>query len=196
MSQSTRWIMAAAGLVVLLAAPGLGAQGRVQARQQVAPGQNAERDSLEARVRVRMGQVLRNQLGLNDDQMRQLMAMNRRFEGQKQQLFLREREARMGLRDELASGDTTRNAQVAALLDRMLEVQRERMALLEAEQKELATFLTPIQRARYFGVEEQIRRRLEELRDEGTRARDARLRQQPPPARRPPAAGARRPPPG
>ncbi len=195
MSRTTRWIMAAAGLALVLAVPALGAQGRVQARQQVAPGQSAERDSLEARVRVRMGQVLRNQLGLNDTQMRQLMAMNRRFEGQKQQLFLREREVRMGLRDELASGDTTRNAQVAALLDRMLEVQRERMALLEAEQKELATFLTPIQRARYFGVEEQIRRRLEELRDEGARARDARLRQQPPPARRPPGAGARRPPP-
>lgn len=195
MNRATRWIRAAAGLVLVLTAPALAAQGRVQARQQVAPGQSAERDSLEARVRVRMGQVLRNQLGLTDTQMRQLMAMNRRFEGQKQQLFLREREVRMGLRDELASGDTTRNAQVAVLLDRMLEVQRERMALLEAEQKELATFLTPIQRARYFGVEEQIRRRLEELRDEGARARDARLRQQPPPARRPPAAGVRRPPP-
>lgn len=182
------------GLVIgalVLCAAGLPAQaqGRLQQRQQQPAEPGSLRDSLEARVRVRMGQVLRTQLGLNDRQMRQLMASNRRFEGRRLALLQQEREVRIGLRDELESRDTTRSAQVAALLDRMLAVQRDRLTLLEEEQKDLATFLTPIQRAQYFGLEEQMRRRVEQLRD------DRQARPAPPPNRRPPA-GARRPPAG
>jgi protein CpxP len=80
-----------------------------------------------------------------------------------------EREVRMGLRQEIESGDTTRSAQVSALLDRMLVLQRQRLELVEAEQKELATFLTPVQRAKYFGMEEQIRRRVMEMREQQMR---------------------------
>ena len=162
-----------------------------QARGQVAPPQGAFRDSLEERVRVRMGQMMRTQLGLNDTQMRQLMATNRRFELQKRELVQQERDVRNGLRDELASSDVARDAQISALLDRMVDVQRRRIDLIEAEQKELATFLSPTQRARFFGMEEQVRRRLEEMRDQGARNQQQR---QAPPRRRPPAGGARRPP--
>lgn len=179
-------------LLTVLSAASLGAQGRLQSRVQGGPPPGSERDSLEARVRVRMGQMLRTQLGLTDPQMRQLMASNRRFEGRRRDLLGQEREVRNGLRDELASGDTTRNAQIGVLLERMLSVQRQRIELLEAEQADLAGFLTPIQRARYFGLEEQLRRRVEEMTDQGQR--EGRLRQPPPPVRRPPAAGARRPP--
>ncbi len=149
------------------------------------------RDSLEAMVRQRMAQVVRTQLGLTDDQMRQLRSTNQRFERQRIALVEQEREVRLGIRDEIESGDTTRNAQVAALLDRMMMVQRQRLALMEEEQKELATFLTPVQRARYFGMEEQIRRRVMEMREQAMRRRaDAGRR----PAGPPPSRGARRPP--
>lgn len=135
-----------------------------QQRQQAVSG--VQRDSLEARVRQRMGQVLKNQLGLTDEQLRRLQATNRRFEGQRRALFMQEREVRAGIRTEVEAGDTTRNAQISTLLDRMLQIQRQRMDLMEAEQRELATFLTPVQRARYFGMEEQIRRRMTEMRDQ------------------------------
>ena len=179
-------------LLAVLPAGSLGAQGRLESRVQGGPPPGTGRDSLEARVRVRMGQMVRTQLGLTDPQMRQLMASNRRFEVRRRELLEQEREVRNGLRDELASRDTTRNAQVGVLLERMLSVQRQRIELLEAEQKDLAAFLTPIQRARYFGIEEQVRRRVEEMNDQGVR--DGRMRQPPPGVRRPPAAGARRPP--
>ncbi len=150
-----------------------------------------QRDSLEFMVRQRMAQVVRVQLGLNDDQMRQLAATNRRFERQRISLVTQEREVRLGLRDELESGDTTRSVQVAALLDRMLAIQRQRLSLLEDEQKELATFLTPVQRARYFGMEEQVRRRVMEMREQGMRRGADVGRRAPGP---PPNRGARRPP--
>lgn len=143
-----------------------------------------DRDSLEARVRERMTEMVKRQVGLNDDQMRRLGATNRRFEGQRRELVMREREVRIGLRDEMESGDTTRQAQVSRLLDQMLMLQRQRLDLLEAEQKELATFMTPMQRARYFGIEEQIRRRVLEMREQGMRGQTMRG-QGNPPARRP-----------
>lgn len=138
------------------------------------------RDSLEQRVRQRMGQMMKTQLGLTDDQMRRLMASNRRFEAQRRDLFQQERTVRASLRDELRASDTTaRQAEIAALLDRMMVVQRQRTELIEAEQKELATFMTPLQRAKYFGMEEQIRRRVMEMRDDDRRG--------------PPGPGSRRP---
>ena len=133
------------------------------------PPPSAVRDSLEARVRQRMGEVVRRQLGLNNDQVRKLGETNRRFDVQRRELLTRERDVRMDLRDEMESGDTTRQAQVARLLDQMLVVQRQRFEQLEAEQKELGTFLTPIQRAKYFAMEEQLRRRVMEMREEGMR---------------------------
>lgn len=157
-----RFLMVLACLGAVGGAPALRAQ-----EPAVTPQQQAARDSLERRVRQRMGQVLRRELGLSDDQMRRLEATNRRFEPQRRALFLQEREVRGGLRDEMMSGDTTRQVQVAGLLDQMLVLQRHRLELLEAEQKELATFLSPIQRAKYFGLEEQIRRRADAMREQG-----------------------------
>ncbi|MFN0099593.1 MAG: hypothetical protein ACKVS7_13020 [Gemmatimonadaceae bacterium] len=159
------------------------------------------RDSLENRVRVRMAQIVKTQLGLTDRQVRQLMLANRRFEPQRVALFQQEREVRNALRDEIESRDTTRQAQVGELLDRMLQLQRDRLALLESEQKELATFLTPVQRARYFGLEEQIRRRLLDLREQRSPDAEpggpggARRPLGPGGGGRPPVGGGRRPPP-
>lgn len=130
----------------------------------------AQRDSLEARVRARMAMMLRTQLGLSDEQVRRFQATNQKFEGQRRRLFEQERDVRRELRMALAAGDSApQQAQVASLLDRTLQLQRQRLDLVEAEQKELATFLTPVQRARLFGIEEQIRRRVMEMREEGDR---------------------------
>ena len=125
---------------------------------------DARRDSLEARVRARMALMLRTQVGLDDEQIRRLQATNRRFEGQRRELFNQERRVRAELRSALAS-DSARDARIAPLLDRTIQLQRQRLDLLEAEQKELATFLTPTQRARLYGMEEQMRRRMQEMRD-------------------------------
>lgn len=157
---------------VLVATVGGSVPADAQQRQQQA-ATRLQRDSLEARVRQRMGQVLKSQLGLTDEQLQRLQTTNRRFESQRRALFMQEREVRAGIRAEVEAGDTTRNAQISTLLDRMLQIQRQRMDVTEAEQRELATFLTPVQRARYFGMEEQIRRRMTEVRDqrEGTPGR-------------------------
>lgn len=156
--------------------------------QEPPPPPSAERDSLEQQVRRRMSQMLKSQLGLTDDQVRRLQATNRQFEGQRRALFDQERDVRMDLRRAIDGGDTAR---VGGLLDRMIALQRERLDLTEAEQKELATFMTPVQRAKLFGMEEQIRRRMMEMRE------DRMQQQRPMPGgRRPPVGGQGRRPPG
>jgi len=159
-------------VLALGAAPALGAQER--------PSSAAQRDSLEERVRARMAQMLRVQVGLTDEQIRQLQATNRRFEGQRRALFAQERQVRGELGRILETRDTTQDARLAVLLDQTIKLQRDRLNLLEAEQKELATFLTPTQRARVFRIEEQIRRRMMEMRQQPSTGR--------PGTRRPPGA--------
>lgn len=156
------------------------------------PRNDARRDSLEARVRARMASMLREQVGLNDEQIRRLQQTNRRFEGQRRQLFDQERQVRGELRSALESRDSSQDARVAPLLDRTIQLQRQRLDLLEAEQKELATFLTPTQRARLYGMEEQMRRRMQEMRE----ARPTNAPRRGPPGGPPGSApGTRRPPP-
>ena len=157
------------------------------------PRDAAQRDTLEARLRMRMTQMLRNQLGMNEEQIRRFQTTNRRFEAQRVGLFNQEREVRGELRQLIESADTMQHQRIGTLLDRTIQLQRQRIDLQEAEQKELATFLNPVQRARLYGIEEQLRRRMEGLRD----GPPGGGRMDPPPMRpggRPGGAGIRRPP--
>lgn len=176
-----------ATVLVLLLATSAAAQREPDAGQ---------RDSLEDRVRTRMAQVMRTQLGLNDEQVRRLQATNRRFEGQRRDLFEQERRVRIELRAAIEIGDSTQNGRIGPLLDRTIQLQRERLDLLDAEQKELSTFLTPLQRARLYGFEEQMRRRVQEMRERGGRSDNAGPTRRPMGGRPsgPPPSGTRRPP--
>ena len=157
------------------------------------PRGTVQRDSLEQRVRLRMAQMLRSQLGMDDEQIRRFQATNRRFEAQRVGLFNQEREVRGELRQLIESADTTQHQRIGTLLDRTIQLQRQRIDLQDAEQKELATFLNPAQRARLYGIEEQLRRRMEGLRDGppgGGRMEPPSMR----PGGRPGGTGVRRPP--
>ena len=151
-------------LSVVAALLGTPAFGGVALRAQDASRPRAARDTMMPLVRQRMDQLIRRRLGLTDAQAQRLAATTRRFEERRVALFGQEREARAALREHLESGDSTRGPQVAVLLDRVLQVQRARLDLVEQEQRELAAFLTPIQRAQFLGLEEQMRARMESIR--------------------------------
>lgn len=142
-------------------------QQRPLAGAQRRDSQALNRVALEANVRNRIAQMARRQLGLTEAQVEKLQQTNARFADRRRTLMEQERDIRMSLRDELIAGDSSRQRQVADLLDRMVKAQRQRIDLLEQEQKDLAAFLTPMQRARYFGMEEQIRQRLQQVRQDG-----------------------------
>lgn len=133
-----------------------------------------DRDVLKKRFQERFGAVVKERLQLSDSQVVRLGETNRKFEEQRRTLIQQERDVRMSLRDELmAQNQAAGNQQrISDLLDRAIRVQRQRVELLESEQRELARFLNPTQRAKLLGMQEQIRRNAMEMRGRGPEIRD------------------------
>ena len=125
------------------------------------PPGRPRREAAERRFERRIARLVQDRLRLNDDQMRRLTEVNRRRASQRQELFARERNARVAMRREIMRGDSADQGRVGALIDELFGVQRARLELLQTEQRELAGFLSPVQRARYLELQEQVHRRVE-----------------------------------
>ena len=96
--------------------------------------------------------------------MRQLGEVNNRFERDRMILLRDERRVRQSLRAEVLAGDSANQSKVSGLLDQALKIQQRRLELTAEEQRELSAFMTPVQRAKYFAIQDDLRRRMEELR--------------------------------
>jgi Spy/CpxP family protein refolding chaperone len=128
------------------------------------PGRPDARRDLEDEVRRNFARAVRERVGLSDDQMVKLGPITRKFEDQRRQVQGDERDARMklmGLVMVNAEGDSVRIKQHIAEL---YEVRRRRMQIDEAEQKDLAAIMTPLQLAKFLALQENVRRRLEQAR--------------------------------
>jgi len=160
-------------LLALGAAALVGLAAPAPAQQQQQPTDPAgRRATAEQQLRQRIGQVVQKRLGLTDDQLRRLARVNQSYEPQMTALFRQERQVRLRLQPELRGPDSTANQQlVDTLMNQFFAIQRQRLELVERENRELAAFLTPVQRVKLFEMREQIRRRLEEQRRNNARAR-------------------------
>ena len=145
-------------LLLLGSAPELVAQRAPDSALQRQGGQ------LEQRVRERIAAVVQNRLQLTDDQMRRLRDVNAKYEGQRRKLVTDERDARIVLRAELQRGKQGDQTRISDAVDRMFKTQRARIDLAEQEQRDLSSFMTASQRAGYLALQEQIRRRVDEMR--------------------------------
>ena len=112
----------------------------------------------------RLAEAVKRRLGLNEDQARRLRDATARYANERQQLFRRERALRREMRDELARGGAAQQERVGRMLDSLLAVQRSRMELVSAEQRDLARFLTPIQRAEFLAMQERAFRAAQQMR--------------------------------
>lgn len=128
---------------------------------------NQRRAQLEQQVRQRLARMLRERVGLTDEQLEQVAQVNRRFEDRRRMLVEQERDIRIGLRREVLREEDADQERVSHLLEQAVQVQRQRLGVLEEEHRALAEFLTPVQRAKYMAVQEQIHRALEEMRRPG-----------------------------
>ena len=131
--------------------------------QQPAPRPDSA-NALQARVRQRLAAIAKQRLNLTDDQMKQLTAVNGSYEAKRRELFAQERQARTVVRTELQRGQQADQKRVESALADLFKTQRARLDLAEQEQRDLAKFLQPSQRAGYLALEEQVRRRIDEMR--------------------------------
>jgi periplasmic protein CpxP/Spy len=160
----TPLVLVVAALCVAIPVPRVHAQ-RAN-RPQAQPGTQPPGGALERQFRERFAEVVRRRLNLNDSQMQRLGQVNDRFERDRMMLLRDERRARQALRAEVLAGDSADQAKVSNLLDELLKIQRRRLDLTESEQRELSSFMTPTQRAKYFGIQDELRQRLEMLRQQ------------------------------
>jgi hypothetical protein len=130
----------------------------------LAPQAALPRQQLEARLRQGLWRITKNRVGLTDDQMNRLAQSSRAFDDRRRRLALEEREQRQLMRREILAGPAADQSRVAAALDRVLRIQRERIDLQAEEQRAFTEFMTPVQRAKYAALQEQLRRRAENLR--------------------------------
>src|ERR687895_783601 len=151
-------------MLLVLAISAVTASSTAEAQRAKADSAPARRQALEQRVRQQMAAVVQQRLGLNADQMRRLGGVNRDMEAQRRLLNQQEREVRIGLRAEVMRGDSANQDRVARYVDQLIDVQRRRIELVSREQRALAAFMTPVQRAQYLAIQDQLRRRMEEMR--------------------------------
>jgi hypothetical protein len=148
--------------------------------------QAPQRTRLEGEIRRTFARAVRERVGLSEDQMRRLAPLTEKHERNRRALQQEERGARVALQTQLRA-EAPDTAAVTRLLDTLLDVQRRRFQMIEAEHRELATVMTPVQRARYLGLQEQVRRRLEQMRQGPPPGAPGRGGDDRPGRRRPPA---------
>ena len=147
--------------LIATATLGLATQGLAQ---EVAPPRDTANGALQARVRQRLAAIAQQRLELSDDQMRQLSAVNASYETRRRALMTQERDTRVLVRGELQRGKQADQKRVDGALSDLFRIQRARIDLAEQEQRDLAKFMQPSQRAGYLALQEQVRRRLEQMR--------------------------------
>ena len=165
-----------AGLIVLVVASLTTASSAV-AQRQVMPrpraqrmgagaGQPETRAQMERRVRETFFRVAKQRVGLDDNQMRRLTEVNARYEPQRRDLLREENQTRRALRAEMQDNPKPDDAKVSSGLAKLQEIRRKRLEIDDQEQRDLAGFMTPTQQVRYHALQEQLRRRLEQIRQQ------------------------------
>ena len=147
------------------------AWGTAAHAQAVTAAPQGNRTVLEQQFRERTAKLVQQRLGLNDAQLGKLEQSNARYAPQLRQLAAQERDIRFQLRQEMMAGNSANQQHVSDLLDAAFRMQRQRLGIVEAEQKELAGFLTPVQRARYIALQAQFGKRAQELSGQGGKQR-------------------------
>jgi predicted phage gp36 major capsid-like protein len=156
----------------LALAPSLAAQ-----QDSTGPGDGPERERLLQQVERRFGEVVRQQLGLSDDQAGRLRATEERFRARRRDILRRQLALRFGLQGQMRPGQSADADSVRKLMD---EIQANRAELFQLEQqqdREMTGYLTAVQRAQYQMLRERLLRRLAEVRRERVRSGVARPRE-------------------
>lgn len=120
---------------------------------------------LVRQLQQRVAEIVQRSLHASDDQMRQLLVVNRRYETEWRSLAQRDRESRAVIRAEVLRDTLADQHEVARNIEVLIDVQRQRLDLLSREQKDLAEFLTPVQRAQYMTLQARLRKKVEDLRE-------------------------------
>ena len=118
---------------------------------------------LQQQIRRTLWRVTKQRLRFSDDQMLRLERTTQRYDQQRRLLAQEEKAQRVALRTEILADSGANQSNIASALERVHAVQQRRLDLQAEEQKEFSAFMTPLQRAKFLALQEQVRRRLQDV---------------------------------
>lgn len=135
---------------------------------------------VEMRDRIQENFLARakEQMGLNDDQMTKLRATEQRVATKRRGIEQEIRRLNGALAEQLRPGIAAKEDVVTKSLDSLGTLRVSYAQVFKEEQRELSGFLTPVQRAQFYRMREQMVDRVREVRqDRGGRQSPPRQRQ-------------------
>jgi hypothetical protein len=121
-------------------------------------------EELRRRVRERVAQRIQQDLKLSPDQMQRLRATVGSYAGRRRDLEARQRDLRQALGGQLRPGIAATPDSVARLTDELLDVRVRYAESFREEQRELARYLDPVQRAKLMLLRDRLTNRAQEFR--------------------------------
>jgi hypothetical protein len=144
----------------------------------------ARREQLRAQIERRWDQRVQTELGLTDPQMDRLRATVRADRDRRLHVQDREMDLRRAMADQMRPGVAANQDSLARLQDALAQNHVARAQLEQQEQRELAQFLTPVQRTRLLYMRQMLMQRIQTIREGRWRPQGRPgLRAQPPAAR-------------
>jgi periplasmic protein CpxP/Spy len=128
---------------------------------------SARSDSLRQRIEERFASRVQQQLGLTNEQTAKLRATSQQFGTRRRELHTRHRQLREALSAQLQPGVAAKQDSVAKLTDAMIELRIASAQVTRDEMREVAKYLTPVQRARFFVMRDRLRNRMKEAHEHG-----------------------------
>jgi len=128
-----------------------------------APGAAPRRQALEAQVVQRFMENYRRQAGLTPEQFARFRAVTQRSFTERRERQRREGELWSALETQMRPGVAANPDSVTRLLDGLTALRQAEAEQVRNDDREFATFLTPVQRAQLFLAFERLRRNIDEL---------------------------------
>jgi len=132
------------------------------------------RQRLMQMIQERFAQRVKLELGLTDQQMERLRTVLRENRDRRLQVQERERDLQRAVNEQMRPGIAADQDSLSRLLDAIAANHVARDQLDQQEQRELAQFLTPVQRARLLYMRQMLLQRIESIREGRFRAQPGR----------------------
>ena len=123
----------------------------------------SERAGLEQRVRVRMDQMIRQQLELNEDEWKAIGDQARDFDGKRRELIRKEQALQRRV-EAIAIERSENDEEAAEILDQLITLREQELELFQQEQERLLEILSPSQLVRFQNAREKLGERIRRLR--------------------------------
>jgi Spy/CpxP family protein refolding chaperone len=137
-----------------------------RARSQDTLPEPVRAESLRQTIEDRFGDQLIRDLGLTDDQAAKVRGVLATWATKRRTLEREERRLRRALADEMRPGVAAEEAKVTRMVDGLLDGRLAYVQTFRDELKDLASLLTPVQRAQYVLLRDRVLQRVQEIRSQ------------------------------